>query len=153
MGRPRKPTEQHERDGTLRHDRHGSRTKQPRFDGEPERPAGLSADAKRHWDEVVPALIAKGVAKAIDAPALAAMCEQWSEYCSAKQLRAHDLLEKRQRQMLINAALKAWRDLAARFGMTPVDRAKLEVEPNGQEANPFKDMLQGPKAKAPGKGK
>lgn len=103
----------------------------------------MSADAMTHWQAVVPALIAKGVAKSIDAPALAAMCEQWGEYCAAKRLDAYELKDKRQRQMLINAALRAWRDLAARFGMTPSDRAKIEVEPNGEEANPFTGFLQG----------
>lgn len=150
MGRPRKPTEKHVRDGTLRKDRHGSRTKQPKFDGEPERPAGLSADARKHWETIVPALIAQGVAKSIDAPALAAMCEQWGEYCAAKRLKVYDLKEKRQRQMLINAALRAWRDLAARFGMTPTDRAKIEVQPDGEKENPFKQLLEG-QAKTKGK--
>lgn len=142
MGRPRKPTAALERTGNLRADRHGQRKNEPQFDGTPTRPAGLSADARKHWDAIVPRLTTAGVAKAIDAPALTAMCDAWSEYCSARRIKTYDLHERRQRQMLINGALKAWRDLAARFGMTPADRAKLEVGPDGEEGNGFEALLQ-----------
>ncbi len=151
MGRPRKPTEALDRSGGLRQDRHAGRKKQPRFEGSPEPPTGLSAEAKKHWQQVVPSLIESGVAKAIDASALAAMCECWAECCGARRLKTNDILERRQRQMLINGALKAWRDLAARFGMTPSDRAKLEVAPDGEEENEFAALMQ--PAQTQGKGK
>lgn len=142
MGRPRKPTESLERGGGYREDRHGDRKNQPQFEGEPEQPADLSDDAKAHWEAVVPDLVAGGVAKAIDTSALAAMCESWAEYSKAKRLAVYDLQEMRQRQMLMSGALKLWRDLAARFGLTPADRAKLEVVPDGEEENPILALMQ-----------
>lgn len=149
MGRPRKPTQQLKDDGTYREDRHGGRRRAPRTTGEPARPAGLSAAARALWAELVPALVASGVAGAIDAPALEAMCEAFAEYRAARKIRARSLAEKRQRQMLVNGALREWRALAARFGLTPADRAKLEVEQDGETANPFEEYLQGPAPKTP----
>jgi P27 family predicted phage terminase small subunit len=141
IGRPRKPTEKHDRDGSLRQDRHGGRKNQPKADGVPTPPDSLTVEAKAHWNQVVPALVESGVAKAIDAPALAAMCESWADLQAARRLKGYDLQEKRQRQMLINAALRAWRDLAARFGLTPADRAKLEVAPDDEEGNAFDKFM------------
>jgi P27 family predicted phage terminase small subunit len=137
MGRPRKTQEQLEQTGNFRADRHAGRTRAPKFSGAPARPAGLSVDARKLWDLVVPELIAQRVATALDAPALEAMVTAWGEYKAAQRIKAHDLDDKRKRQMLANAALKSWRDLAAAFGLTPADRAKLEVAPHAEEENPF----------------
>ncbi len=152
MGRPRKTTEELESTGNFRADRHGGRTRAPKFDGEPAMPSGLSADAKKLWELVVPPLIAKRVATAVDAPALEAMCTAWGEYQSARRIKAYDLDDKRKRQMLMNAALKNWRDLAATFGLTPADRAKLEVGPDGEETNRIKAFMQ-PETKGKAGGK
>lgn len=110
----------------------------------------MSRGARAHWDLVVPELVRTGVAKAPDAPALAAMCEQWAEYENARaiEIEAHDIRGMRLRQMLMNGALRSWRDLAARFGMTPADRAKIEVDKSGQTTNNFESYL-GPPATSP----
>ncbi|WP_428303898.1 P27 family phage terminase small subunit [Lacipirellula sp.] len=157
MGRHPKTEEQLAASGGYRADRHAGRKNSPKFDGVPTPPAGLSFAARKHWDVVVPALIEGGLAKAIDAPALAAMCEAWSEYCEAIAMRVDpEFIDvRRKRQMLISSALRAWRDLAARFGMTPSDRARLEVAPDGKEENPFLALWQQPaqtKTQAKGKG-
>jgi P27 family predicted phage terminase small subunit len=143
MGRPRKPTAALDRAGTRRQDRHGDRENEPKFVGLPERPTDLSPEARKHWDQVVPKLIDAQVATAIDAAALVQMCESWAEVVASRKVKvpAYDLDGRRKRQMMINGALKAWRDLASRFGLTPVDRAKLEVDPGEEENDPFEAML------------
>lgn len=138
MGRPAKSTERHVDEGTFRADRHGGRKNKPKFDGAPTRPTALSAEGKKHWDQIVPQLVTSGVAKAIDAPALFAMCEAWADYQKARTLRVYDIDDMRKKQMLVSSSLKAWRDLAARFGMTPIDREKIEVAADDKEGNPLK---------------
>jgi P27 family predicted phage terminase small subunit len=142
LGRPRKPTQSLERSGQFREDRHGGRKQGPKFAGEPALPTGLSADAKKHWELVVPALVASGVATAVDGPALEAMCALWGELQAARRIKipAWDMQGKRQRQMMIASALREWRNLAARFGLTPADRARIEVGPN-EEKNPFEEFM------------
>lgn len=151
MGRPRKTSEQLQRSGAFRQDRHGRLSRAPKFGGEPVKPRGLSPEAARHWDLVVPDLVKSDVAKAADAPALEALCEQWAAYRAAMKERARTFNEKRQKQMLINAALRAWRDLASRFGLTPGDRAKLEISDDGEKQGEFAKLLGGPAAQAPSK--
>jgi len=94
MGRPRKPTSKHLADGTLHVTRHASRMREPKFDGQPVKPKGMSLEAQRHWDEVVPSLEEKGVAKGIDASALRAMCEAWAEYQTALRMMPKTLEDK-----------------------------------------------------------
>lgn len=132
MGRPRKTAEELRRSGTFRADRHGARANAPEFGGSPARPKDLSPDARKHWDLVVPALARAGVATAVDGPALEAMCEAWAEYKAAKKLKAPTIREMRQRQMLKSAAYREWYGIAAKFGLTPSDRAKIEAGGNGK---------------------
>lgn len=141
MGRPRKPTTQHLRDGTLNTTRHAGRIHEPKYDDKPVRPKGMSKDAQAMWDFVVPGLASKGVAVMIDSPALESMCEAWSEYKAAKRLRPALLEDKARVQRMINNCRRAWVEIAARFGLSPSDRARLEVQAGADETNPFEMLL------------
>lgn len=161
MGRPRKSTADHERDGTLRYDRHAARMREPKFGGAPKRPRHLKGEAKKFWDFVVPRLVEKGVATEIDAPALEMMAVAWAEYRNAvdvklepwivfvedefggmePQERHPTLKDLRQRQMVICGWQRAWTEIAAKFGLTPTDRAKLEIDLGEDQGNPFEQFL------------
>jgi len=119
-GRPRKPTAQHKLEGTIPMRPRGL---EPKPGGVPAKPSYLTAEASRFWDRVVPDLVSLGVAAEIDAPALEQMCVWWGE---AKRLAS---MKKRPGQWIYEFATadKQWRYYAARFGLTPSDRAKIEV--------------------------
>jgi phage terminase small subunit len=122
MSRPRKPTAELKlHTGKVYASRHGDRSREPQPTGKPIKPAGISKDAADHWDAVVPSLAETGVATAQDTPALVAMCEFRGEYERAKRRKAKD----RTRLLMMVAAHKEWINLAARFGLTPSDRARI----------------------------
>lgn len=137
-GRPRKPTAEHERDGTLREDRHGGRRREPAFGGEPARPKGMGKDAAELWDVIVPHLVGRGVAKATDAAALELLCFWWGKWRILSRKKRDDL----QHDSRLAMASKQWNAIAAKFGLTPADRARLEVPEGGDLKNPFEAFMQ-----------
>lgn len=143
MGRPRKPTADHVRDGTYRENEHGNRQREPKFTGQPVKPKGLSKDASAHWDFVVPLLASRGVATEADTPALIAMCNCWSNYMTAERSKPIKGLPGagRARQMEINGYLREWRAFAAKFGLTPVDRSHIEVPEGSNPSNTFEAFM------------
>lgn len=139
-GRPRKPLEEHEQDGTFREDRHGDRRNEVKFDGEPVKPRGMSKDASEHWDFIVPQLVSKGRAKLVNTPALLALCNCWANYCKAERSKPIPG-QGRARQMEINGYLREWRDMARDFGMTPVSNTKIGGDVGDNKSNPFEQFL------------
>lgn len=141
MGRPRKPTGKHIADGTLNVTRHAGRMREPQFTGEPEKPKGMSQESQQHWDKVIPELCRSGAAKTIDTAWLQAMCEAWSEYRSFLRMRPTKFDEKIRRQRMVISCRRSWVEMAAKVGLNPADRARLEIEAGGDEANPLEQML------------
>lgn len=125
MGRPRKPTAEHAADGTLRQDEHGDRLREPRPGGEPTAPDWLDEEALAHWQEVVPDLIATGVAKGCDTHALAVMCTAWSTWRSLQELQP---LNRAKMVYPASRALADWVKIASRFGLTPSDRSRITTD-------------------------
>lgn len=124
MGRHKKPTSQLKLEGRYQPSWHGDRGDEPVFDGVPVKPEGMLPEASKHWDEVVVGLIAAGVAKKGDQPALVEMCNWWADLQMLRQASDRDY-----RNMTLAAmCFKQWISIASRFGMTPSDRAKLSVE-------------------------
>lgn len=123
MARPRKPTKNLKLHGTYRSDRHGDRAAEPRPTGDPHKPDWLTGAASEHWDHVAPQLIDTGVATWIDQPALVLMCQFWAKAQSYMKSGEGDYKIDQSAVM----AAKQWRDLASRFGLTPVDRTHLQV--------------------------
>jgi P27 family predicted phage terminase small subunit len=130
-GRPRKPDELKILEGTFRKDRDGDPSQAVQATGEPAPPPHLKGEALAFWSEVVPGLVATGVAKAADAPALAGMCEWWARY--RKLARRLDRMTGKaakampQVVMMLGIAWDKFDRVAARFGLTPSDRAKLRL--------------------------
>ena len=140
-GRHKRPTTILKLEGGYREDRHGDRANEPTPSGHPRMPLDLSAEAKRHWKKTVPLLIKMGVAKAIDATALAGMCEAWSVYRDLHRYYCRGTIEER--LALVNkliTARKDWGVQAGMFGMTPSDRARLTIEKE-ETRDDFEDML------------
>ena len=142
MGRNRKTTAEHLRDGTLNVTEHAGRMRAPAFEGEPVMPKGMAKEAQEHWRAVVPGLVAKGVAKALDALALEAMCGHWADYKKAKRTKEPTAFnERRARQLLITGYYREWARIAGKFGLTPADREKIEVKPGDDQDNAFEEYL------------
>jgi P27 family predicted phage terminase small subunit len=138
-GRPRQPDELKILRGTFRADRDGDPAEAVPASGAPKPPTHLKGDGLKFWKQVVPGLVESGVAKACDAPALAMMCEWWARYRKLSMLLDEDapennpvaqvLKEKQEYQRLVMLGI-AWTNfdkVAARFGLTPSDRAKLRL--------------------------
>lgn len=131
MGRPRKPVEEHVKNGTYRADRHGPLS--DAIPGEviapPKKPADMNGDASAVWDRVVPLLA--GAVRDRDAPLLAELCQWWAELERVTVVR--DAMvpgEKGYNSILIASGICADKvvKLSEKFGLTPADRAKLKPE-------------------------
>ena len=95
----------------------------------------------------MPELIRMKIATAIDSAELYAMCQWWAEY---RKLQLNTKLEAYKRMCAMSAAYKQFRTIASRFGLTPADRASLDVNDADQEENPFAALLAG-RQSSPGK--
>ncbi len=131
-GRPRIPTSKHRLAGTFRRDRHNH--SEPKPDGQPYKIAKLTGAALELWDQVVPELTRMKIATALDSAELFAMCKWWGEY---RNLQLDTDLDSYKRMCAMAAAYKQFRTIASRFGLTPADRAGLDINADSQEANPF----------------
>lgn len=138
-GRPRKPIAEHVLDGTYRSDRHGDSPWMP--NGEPQMPAWLSPEARELWQSLVPSLTT--IATEVDAASLTAMCDWWALYRQTRT--ALDLVQDRESTAyykLLQLAGLCWNNfsgIAAKFGLSPSDRAKLQV-PQPQQPGGLADF-------------
>ena len=133
-GRLRKTTQEHTRAGTYKPSRHGGRGDDLPPE-QPPKPADLSPDAAAFWDQVVAWLVEHGQCQRIDAFALEAMCRLWA--CARVSLIAAeaDPLDKDIRIAATSYAQR-FESMASRFGMTPVDRARLTLKAAETTENP-----------------
>lgn len=141
MGRPRKSAEEHKANGTYRPNRHGplpppAAPPEP-VEPPPAKPAGLSDDVSRKWDEVTKALAH------LIRPRDAGLLLELSRWLARSDTLA-GALDKRKPgakgfgQLLTAAAITTDKLLALsqRFGLTPGDRAKLKIAPPTNQAAP-----------------
>jgi len=135
MSRPRVPTKLKVLRGTARSDRMPRNEPKPQPIA-PSRPAGLSAAARRLWDELAPRLERLGLLTEVDGPMLEALCEAWARYQMAKRrwrrvVRTVDpvagISTIRTAETLLDRAEQSVRHFAAEFGLSPSARAKLDV--------------------------
>lgn len=137
-GRKRKPIEVLKLQGTYEACKQPVKGADP-ADGHPVMPKWMTdTEAKAHWRRVVPKLVALGIAKEMDAPALGAMCLWWSTW---KRLQKFAL--KAESAGPVYAAANAWKSydqIAQRFGLTPSDRASLKFGAE-TKADPFTEYM------------
>jgi P27 family predicted phage terminase small subunit len=114
----------------------------------PQCPAHLSKLAKAEWKRLAPQLHELGLLTALDRPALALYCQSWARWVEAEQQLAADGLTVPSRGGVLKAnpwvaiVARAQQDmhrLAAEFGMTPLARQRVKVEP--PRPDPFDDLL------------
>lgn len=126
--RPRTPTEILKLNGTYRQDRHAGRLDAVALPGTLDKPGDLPPDAAGLWD-LITATLPPGTLAAIDAAALTACCCWFARWRDLdRRLQAGDGDEYRL-LTLACAAAKQFATLAGKFGLTPVDRAKLTTAP------------------------
>lgn len=94
-----------------------------RGEGVPLKPRGLPRLASRVWDELEPHIVQWGACEG-DSVMFAEMCRLYASYRTAHG------------KGNVNTAMKYWnafKQIAASFGLTPADRAKLEVKGAGSD--------------------
>ena len=131
-GRPKKPVALKILQGTFRADRDGDPSHAVIGDGTPEMPKDLTGEAKKLWEQIVPGLVALGIAKAADTLALSQACRMYAEYRRAwKEVVKIPVILPAWSQTIYGANSLWTRidSILSRFGMTPADRAKLRIEP------------------------
>ena len=107
----------------------------PKPEGKPIKPKWFTqkTEAGKYWAKYVPLLVESGLATAVDTPELVALCEWWEDY---RRCRSID------DQLGASRAYAAYSKVSARFGMTPLDRHKIQASsPTKEEEDPFKMFL------------
>lgn len=127
-GRPRKPTEQHRKDGTYRACRHRDRVEVPVLATCTQAPEWMPEAYKAHYGHFQEFLQQYGVVTALDVVALQVLATTYGEWRLLEQALAQqdfiqadpNLVKRRDR------ARRSTLDLLKEFGMTPVSRAKID---------------------------
>lgn len=97
--------------------------------GAPKRPRGMQGEARRMWDAIVAALPDRAFSP-VDTFALEAACTWWAKFVQEMAAGHTNAADK---------ASKRFEAFCARFGLSPVDRARLAIPPApDEETNPFK---------------
>jgi len=140
-GRPPKTNAEHKLQGTYRADRHGDRLDEVIAHGIPAKPPGLDPQGSILWDLIVDAL-PPAAQCLVDSAMLTGACRWWSlwrEY--DRQLDAGEG-DGYRTLMMATMAWKNFDKAAAKFGMSPIDRARLKVGHIEEEVDPLIAMLQ-----------
>lgn len=132
-GRPRKSLSLHLHEGTYKPDRHDIRAAtEPAADGMPRCPRDLKGEARKFWERVVPQLVKMGIAKHPDRDALEQLSRLWAWWRAAAEEADADPTSQGIRMAVLGYSAE-WARMAARFGLTPADRARIQVRPQKQK--------------------
>jgi len=126
MTRRRIPDEVKILTGTFRKDESGAPAPSPAAQGVPIRPYGMKGEGRKHWDEVVPRLMAMGVVGVCDTPILVVMCDWWAVYQAYREKAVVGTATWRE-HLMGGRAWDRYLKIAERFGMTAWDRTKIRV--------------------------
>lgn len=140
-GRPRKPTTLKIATGTHRKDRDGDPAKEAqgtRLKVNAKPPVSLNRNEMSHWKRTLEILVPKGLATSLDVPAIVTYAkDRWLEQRIRKEIDKHGLLirARDKGQMKANPLLTTLNQVCSRiaafesrFGMSPTDRAGLNVD-------------------------
>lgn len=151
MSRPRKPVEQHLRDGTYRPSRHSGGTLPVEI---PAMPPDLSPAAQAAWNTITTGLERAGLVANVDGAALRLLCESWETYLEASDdVRRNGILTPYTNKagatnQVVNPAVKvrseSWRQIylmLRQFGLTPSSRTGLSVIERTDDGDSIADIL------------
>lgn len=117
--------------------------------GAPKPPSDLKGEAFAEWSRIVPDLDRAGLLAKVDRAYLVGYCEAWAQFCEAREeLHANGtLIVGRDGGLVRNPAAMVMKDsldmmlkYGAKFGLSPIDRARLgrvpekNVEDDGPDA-------------------
>ena len=116
-------------------------------------PAGLSRDARAVWRRLAPDLVKSGVLTAWDTHAFGICCTAIARHWRASRMleeegemveapvfdrngrRTGERLVRNPWGLVLKEAADTTQRLAARFGLTPTDRAQLDMHPEHEESD------------------
>jgi P27 family predicted phage terminase small subunit len=112
---------------------------EPQYDGAPEMPDHLPAEAKAEWQRRVPEMSRQGVVTDHDAAVLCAYCEAWARYVKASknvQKYGEVIVSPKTNTAyasphlhILTAAEKQMVTYAAELGLTPSARSRVTATP------------------------
>ncbi len=122
----------------------------------PPPPAGLNADARRHWTRLAPMLLKRGLLRDTDLDSLATLCRLEAEdaalakiIASKKRYYEHNGVVRRHPAVADRQKItKDLRDYRDRFGLSPQARARVPMGTLDQPTLPGVDKPQPPKDNA-----
>lgn len=137
MSRPRKPSALKVIAGTDRADRRNGNEPEPMLLNDLEPPAHLSERSAAVWRELAPMLRRNQVLTEMDALAFELLCDSVADYRLAREERGDSLVTFSSKgsqmldQLLVaqQACAKRAEVLMGRFGMDPVSRSRVLVDP------------------------
>ena len=100
----------------------------------PTRPAWLTGEAKKKWEEVVPELERLGLLTIVDGAALAGFCQSWKDFVECARFikkngrtfkTDNGYVVQRPEVAIAQKALQAVKAFGAEFGLTPSARVRL----------------------------
>ena len=109
----------------------------PKAEGDPIKPDGMPEAASALWDERVPRLVQMGIVGEADSDSLAAMFRCYAQF--QKWMRKAERSPDPKYRTAALQYLDRYNKMAACFGMTPSDRARIPLKPKKEEStNPYK---------------
>ncbi|HOE11977.1 MAG TPA: phage terminase small subunit P27 family [bacterium] len=150
MGRNPKSMQIHVLEGTYRPDRHAGTVQAEPVSGDLRPPSWLSIDGKRVWRRYVMQLTKLGTLSGTDVDLFASGCQELGTYIRlTKELRTEgmtymrgDLVRANPKCSLARLALAQATILFSKFGMSPVDRMRIRLEPQAEENDAFTRFLE-----------
>lgn len=139
MGRPRTPSALKLIAGTDRADRRNGNEPEPQLLNDLTPPAHLRERSRAVWVELAPLLRRNQVLTEMDVLALELLCDAVADYRHARAERGDSLVTFSAKgsqmldQLLVaqQACAKRCESIMGRFGMDPVSRSKVMVDPQG----------------------
>lgn len=128
MGRPPKPTTEHDRDGTYRPHRHADRADAAFAQGPPDMPNGLDGHARWLW-KMVEENVPHQLLSPADAASLLIVCRLWSVWRRLDSDLENEVEADKAYKVatMLSAMTKQLTAGLAKFGLSPRDRASLKM--------------------------